>query len=183
MIATELKTGKIFKDNDDPFVVIKYFHIKSARGGASVKVKAKNLLTGAGLEKSYLGTAKIEEASVRRKSVQYLYKDTGYVFMNPDTYEQFIIPKSVLGDKALFLSEGENVQVMYFEEKPVSVDLPNSMIFEVTYTEPGYKGNTVSNVFKDATITTGAQIKVPTFVKIGDKVKVDTRTREYISKA
>jgi elongation factor P len=184
MLATDLKTGVVFKEETFPYIVLRYEHIKSARGGAVVKVKARNLLTGQVLEKSYLGSAKVEDADVRRKNAQYLYKEnTSYVFMDPDTYEQIYISQDILGDGAQFLIEGENVQVMYFEDRPVSVDLPISMIFEVTYTEPGYKGNTVSNVYKDATLHNGAQIKVPTFIKIGDKIKVDTRSGEYISKA
>jgi elongation factor P len=104
--------------------------------------------------------------------------------MDPDTYEQFFIPKTTLGDNVeKFLKEGESVQVMYFEGKPVSVDLPITMNFEITYTEPGHKGNTVSNVMKDATIETGAVIKVPTFIKIGDRVKVNTQSGSYMSKA
>ncbi|KKS16566.1 MAG: Elongation factor P [candidate division WWE3 bacterium GW2011_GWC1_41_7] len=183
MLATELKTGRIFKDNGQPFLVVRYEHIKSARGGANVKVKAKNLLTGAVLEKSYLSSARVEDADVMRKNAQYLYKDNGYVFMDPGTYEQITIPADVVGDNAKYLMEGENVIVMYFEGRPVSIDLPNSLIFEVTYTEPGFKGNTVSNVLKEATVNNGTTVKVPTFIKIGDKIKVDTRTGEYLSKA
>jgi elongation factor P len=184
MIATDLKTGTVFKEEGAPYVVLKYEHIKSARGGANVKAKARNLLTGQVLEKSYLATAKIEDADVQRKNAQYLYKEgTKYVFMDPDTYEQVYIAEDILGESARFLMDGENVQVMYFEDRPVSVDLPITMFFEITYTEPGYKGNTVSNVYKDATINNGTVVKVPTFIKIGDKVKIDTRSGDYISKA
>jgi elongation factor P len=184
MIVTDLKTGTIFKENGQPFLVIKYEHIKVSRGSANVKVKTKNLITGQVLDKSYLATAKVEDADVVRKNTQYLYKDDNYVFMDPDTYEQFFIPKTTLGDNVeKFLKEGESVQVMYFEGKPVSVDLPITMNFEITYTEPGHKGNTVSNVMKDATIETGAVIKVPTFIKIGDRVKVNTQSGSYMSKA
>ena len=184
LLATELKTGKIFKDNDIPYVVLKYEHIKSARGGANVKVKARNLLNASVLEKSYLATDKVEDADISRKNAQYLYKDSaGYVFMDPDTYEQIAVSEDVVGEGSRFLTEGEKVQVLYFEDRPISVELPKGMVFEVTYTEPGFKGNTVSNVYKDATLTNGAAVKVPTFIKIGDKIKIDTRTGEYTSKA
>ncbi len=184
MIATDLKTGSIFKENGAPFVVLKYEHIKSARSGANVKVKARNLLTGQVLEKSYLASAKTEDADVRRQNAQYLYKDgTSYAFMDPDTYEQINIREEIVGDQYQFLKEGEKVQVMYFEDRPVSIELPITMIFEISYTEPGFKGNTVSNVYKDAVLDNNATVKVPTFIKIGDKIKVDTRTGEYISKA
>lgn len=184
MLASDLKTGKIFKDGGQPFLVVRYEHIKSARGGANVKVKAKNLLTGSVLEKGYLASERVEEADVLRKNAQYLYKEAnGFVFMDPTTYEQFTMPVDSLGDQAQFLLEGLEAQIMYFEGNPVSAELPISMSFEVTYTEPGYKGNTVGNVLKEATLHNGAIVKVPAFIKIGDKIKVDTRTGEYVSKA
>ena len=184
MIATDLKTGKIFKDGDYPYVVVKYEHTKTARAGATVKVKAKNLVTGAMLEKGFLGSARVEDADVIRKNAQYLYKNgDGYEFMDPVTYEQIHISAETIGDDAKYLIEGETVQVLYFENNPVSVDLPISMVYEVTYTEPGFKGNTVSNVLKEATMHNGLVGKVPTFIKIGDKVKIDTRTGEYVSRA
>ena len=152
MLATELKTGRIFQENGQPFQVVKYEHIKVARGGANVKVKAKNLITGAVLEKSYLSTAKIEDASVTRGNAQYLYKGgTGFVFMNPTTYEQLTISSKLSGDDSKFLKEGETLQVMYFDDAPITVELPKTMVFNIKYTEPGYKGNTATNTFKDAT--------------------------------
>ncbi len=184
MIATELKTGIVFKEDKVPFQVVKYSHIKSARGGANVKVKAKNLITGAVLEKSYLATAKVEDADVSRGNVQYLYNDgNNFFFMKPDTFEQFQINKEIVGDAADFMLEGERVSIMYFEDKPVSVDLPKTVVFEIEYTEPGHKGNTVNNTFKDAKLTNGTKIKVPMFIKIGDKVKINTENKEYVSKA
>ncbi len=183
MIATDLKTGTVFKENNAPWKVERYSHIKTARSGATVKVKARNLITGEVREMSYLGNAKVTEAQVERKNAQFLYKADSYVFMDPDTYDQFEISLEVLGDQAKYLQEGVEVQVLYYEDAPVSVVLPNSLIFEVTYTEPGYKGNTVNNVYKDAELDGGFTVKVPAFVKIGDRVKIDTRTGEYVSKA
>ena len=183
MLANELETGTIFKEDNAPYLVMRYEHIKSARGGANVKVKARNLKTGQVLEKSYLASAKVEDADIVRKNAQYLYKERDYVFMDPDTYEQITIPEDIIGDPAKFLVEGTSVQVMYFEDNAVSVDLPITMVFEVSYTEPGFKGNTVSTVYKDAELTNGAVVKVPTFIKIGDKIKIDTRSSEYVSKA
>ena len=183
MLATELKTGIIFKMNDYPYIVLKYEHIKVGRGSASVKLRVKNIITGQVMDKGCVSTERFEDAEVFRKNAQYLYKDKNYVFMDPDTYEQFNIPAELLGESAKFLLEGQSVQVQYFEGKPILVDLPISMVFEVVYTEPGFKGNTVNNVLKDAKISTGAVVKVPTFVKIGDKIKIDTRDGSYSSKA
>lgn len=183
MLATELKTGAIFKMNSQPYIVMKYEHIKLGRGSASVKIRVKNIITGQVVDKGCVSTEKFEDAEVFRKNTQYLYKEKNYVFMDPDTYEQFNISADLLGESAKFLLEGQSVQVQYFEGKPISVDLPISMVFEVVYTEPGFKGNTVSNVLKEAKINTGATVKVPTFIKIGDKIKIDTRDGSYSSKA
>ncbi len=184
MIASDLKTGKIFKDDGQPLLVLRYEHIKSARGGANVKVKVRNLISGNVLEKGFGASVVVEEADVRRKNAQYLYQEGDrYVFMDPSTYEQIYITEDAIGDSVRFLVEGETCQVVYFEDEPISVDLPITLVFEVTYTEPGFKGNTVSNVLKDATLNNGAVVKVPTFIKIGDKIKVDTRMGDYIQKA
>ena len=184
MLSTDLKTGVIFKENNAPFIVLKYEHVKSARGAAVVKVKVRNLLTDQVLLKSYVATSRIEDADVRKQSATYLYKEgNSFVFMDPDTYEQIPMTQETLGDSVKFLKEGEKVMVMYFEDQPVSIQLPASMTFEVTYTEPGFKGNTVSNAYKDATLENGTNIKVPPFIKIGDIIKVNTETEEYVSKA
>jgi elongation factor P len=169
--------------NGFPYLVIKYEHIKVGRGSANVKLRIRNIITGQVMDKGCVSTEKFEDADVFRKNAQYLYKDNNYIFMDPDSFEQFNISDQLLGDSAKFLQEGQNVQVQYFEGSPISIDLPITMVFEITYTEPGYKGNTVTNTFKDATINTGAVVKVPTFIKIGDKVKIDTRDGSYISKA
>lgn len=184
MIVTDLKTGAVYKENNQPFLVVKYEHIKVSRGSASVKLRVRNLITGQVLEKGYISTAKMEPADVLRKNAQYLYKENDkFVFMDPTTFEQFFIDEDTIGEPARFLTEGIVVQVLYFEDRPIGVDLPVTMTFEITYTEPGYKGNTVSNVLKDATLDNGAKVKVPTFAKIGDRIKIDTRDGSYVSKA
>jgi len=183
VLATSLKTGTIFKDGGQPWRVDRYEHTKTARGGATIKVMARNLLTDQVLEKRYQSTAKVEDADVTRKSTQYLYKDQNYFFMDPTTYEQFSLPEEVVGDNAKFLLEGEKVQVMYFDGKPMAIELPATMVFEITDTTPGFKGNTVSNVYKDATLSNGSVIKVPSHIRIGDKIKINTMTGEYASKS
>ena len=183
MIVTDLKNGTIFKENGHPFVVVKYQHVKISRGSAQVRIKMKDLITGQVLEKSWQSTAHVEDTYVETKNAQYLYKDGGYVFMDPENYDQFTISEETIGDSSAFLKEGEKVMVKYFEGTPIGVDLPITMVFEIKYTEPGFKGNTVTNVYKDAEIENGTKVKVPTFIKIGDKIKVDTRSGEYISKA
>lgn len=183
MLATSLKTGTIFKEDNYPWLVDKYEHTKTGRGGATVMVMARNLITGQVLEKRYKSTSKVEDADTIRKNAQYLYKDSKYNFMDPTTFEQFSISKEVIGDNVRFLQEGESVQLLYFEGKPVTLELPKTMIFEIEETPPGFKGNTVSNVYKDATLTNGTKVKVPSFAKRGDKIKINTTTGEYVSKA
>jgi len=183
VLASSLKTGTVFKEDNHPWLVVKYVHTKTARGGATVKVKVRNLLTHQVLEKRYQATSKVEDADVLRKNSQYLYQNGSYHFMDPKTFEQFELTKDIVGESAKFLQEGEKVQMMYFEGNPVSVDLPINMVFEIAQTTPGYKGNTVSNVYKDATITNGTVVKVPSFTKKGDKIKINTTTGEYVSKA
>lgn len=183
MLASSLKTGTIFKEGDQPFLVEKYTHTKTARGGATVKVKARNLFTDQVLEKRYQSSSKVEDADVLRKNAQFLYKDVGYVFMDPKSFEQFIMSAERVGESAKFLLEGELAQIMYFEGNPVSVELPKTMVFEVIETTPGHRGNTVSNVFKDATISNGTVVKVPSFIKVSEKIKINTVSGEYVSKA
>jgi len=182
--VTELRNGTIFEENGQPWQVVKYEHVKVSRGSANVKVKARNLVTGQVIGKSYINGAKVNRADVQTKNAQYLYEDNnGYIFMDPETYEQITVSGKTIGERKKFLIEGQKVVVQYYNGKPMNINLPISMDFEVTYTEPGFKGNTVNNVYKDAKIETGAAVKVPAFIKIGDKIKVDTRSGEYVSKA
>jgi elongation factor P len=183
VLATNLKTGTIFKEDSHPWLVEKYEHTKTARGGATIKVMARDLITDQVLEKRYQSTAKVEDADVLRKNAQFLYKNSGLFFMDPQTFEQFKISQKLIGSSTKFLQEGEMVQVLYFEGNPVSVELPITMVFEISHTTPGYKGNTVTNVYKDAKLSNGTIIKVPSHIKIGDKVKVNTGSGEYVSKA
>jgi elongation factor P len=181
--ASELKTGVVFKDNNTPYKVEKYEHSKTARSGATIRLRVRSLLDGSVAEKVYSSVDMVADADIFKKTMQYLYKDSFFVFMDPVTYEQVELSEDVVGDNKFYLKEGEKYIIMYFEDNPVSIEVPNSMIFEVEYTEPGFKGNTVTNTLKDAKLVNGLEVKVPTFIKIGDKIKVDTRTGEYMSRA
>ena len=181
--ASELKTGVVFKDNNTPYKVEKYEHSKTARSGATIRLRVRSLLDGSVAEKVYSSVDMVADADIFKKTMQYLYKDSFFVFMDPVTYEQVELSEDIVGDNKFYLKEGEKYIIMYFEDNPVSIEVPNSMIFEVEYTEPGFKGNTVTNTLKDAKLVNGMDVKVPTFIKIGDKIKVDTRTGEYMSRA
>ena len=183
MNATDLKKGRIFQEKGVPFKVEKYEHIKVARGSANVKVKARNLINGNVIQKGYLSTDKVEDADVITKTAQFLYKSgNNYVFMDPTNYEQVSIPRKVIGEGAKFIGKSLEVRVLYFEGSPISVELPKTVVFEVEYTEPAQRGNTVSNAFKDAKLVNGTIVKVPMFIKIGDKVKINTDSGEYVSR-
>lgn len=181
--VTDLRNGTVFSADGALWQVITYEHNKMGRGSGTVKVKAKNIRTGAITEKSFITGARVEEGNVEKKKAQFLYADgDAYNFMDPETYEQFSISKAVLGDSAKYLFESLEVSLLTAGEEALGIELPNSLIYEIQDTGPGEKGNTVSNVYKDATMTNGLIVKVPMFGKVGDKIKVDTRTGEYVER-
>lgn len=181
--VTELRSGTIFKDQGNIFQVLSYEHIKMGRGSANIKVKVKNVKSGATTEKSFINGAKVDDVSVIKREYQYLYKDGEFAyFMNPQTYEQINVPLKVIdGDE--FLKEGENYSISFLGEEPLSILLPPKVVLTITETEPGVKGNSATNVFKDATLENGLTIKVPPFISVGDKIRIDTRTGAYTERA
>lgn len=181
--ANELRNGTVFKDETGILQVLTYEHIKMGRGSGTIKVKVKNLRTGAVTEKSFITGARVDEASVEKKKAQFLYEDgEDFNFMDPVSFEQFPLQSSIVGEQAKFLKDGLEVSLIISDDEALGLELPNSLIYEITETGPGEKGNTVSNVYKDATLDNGLMVKVPMFAKVGDKVKVDTRTGQYIER-
>lgn len=181
--VTELRAGKHFLVNSEPYTVIVYKHTKVGRGNATIRVKIRNLLTGHVLEKAFVSGSKVEPAEIQSRPLQYLYADAeSCFFMDERTFEQFSLGKEVIGDQAKFLKEGNEVKAIFWEERLVSIEFPPSLVFEVKEAEPGVRGDTVSAVFKPATLDNGLIAKVPLFIKIGDKVKVDTRTGDYLER-
>ncbi|OGY27521.1 MAG: elongation factor P [Candidatus Woykebacteria bacterium RIFCSPHIGHO2_12_FULL_43_10] len=181
--VTDLRNGTMFQEDESPWIVLNYEFVKVGRGSANVKLKARNLKTGAIIEKSYISNARVEEANVEKKKVSYLYADgENFTFMDVGTYEQFSLPKNQLGGVDKFLKEGMVVSLITWDEQPLSVDLPNSIEFKVTETGPGERGNSVSNVLKPATLENGLVISVPLFIHEGDVIKVDTRQGSYIER-
>ena len=178
--ATELRKGKFFEEEGSPFVVLEYSHTKMGRGTANVKVKVRNLKTGATLEKTFISSAYVEEAEIKRKEVQYLYSDgENSHFMEKETFEQFSLPSSVVGSQADFMREGMDVTVVYYGGKPLSVVLPLKVDLKVTETGPSEKGDTRSSATKEAVLETGCRIQVPMFINVGDLVKVNTEEGSY----
>lgn len=190
--ATDLKNGTTFLANGKPYQVIKYSLIKMGRGGAVVKVTAKNLETGSIEEKSFSSNVAVEEVSTTKRRLQYLFKDASSVtFMDPKTFDQVSIPINVLGSDISFLAEGENVDVLFWsmggvdgeDEKPLSVVISPNIVLKVSECDPGVKGNSATNIYKPAVLENGLTLKVPLFIKVGDKIRVDTRTGEYVERA
>lgn len=180
---TDLKKGTVIQLDGQPFRVTEYSQKVMGRGGSIVNVKLKNLVTGAVIPKTFKGQEKIEPAEVTNRTVQYLYADgEGFHFMDPESFEQFQLPTEDMEDAGDYLKEGDEVQLQFFGDKVINVELPKSLYLEVTYTEDVVKGDTTSNVLKDATLETGKVVKVPSFIKTGDVLKVDTRDGSYIER-
>jgi len=180
----EIKTGKVIKVNSEPFIIIKTDHHKMGRGGAVLKIKCRNLINGNILERTYQGAEKAEEAETETKKANFMYKDKDEAyFMDNANYEQFNLPLEEIGESAMFLKEGVDVDVLYFENRPVSVSLPIKMDFKVTSAPPSVKGNSAGNVNKQVEIETGASINVPLFINEGDMIRINTDTGEYVERA
>lgn len=177
---TDLKKGTVCQLDGQPYRVIEYGQKVMGRGGSIVNVKLKNLITGAVIPKTFKGQDKIEPADVSTKSVQYLYSDGDtFFFMDPESFEQFEVPAETVDSAASYLKEGDMLSLQFFGDKIINVELPKNLFLAVTYAEDVVKGDTTSNVLKDATLETGLIIKVPAFIKTGDVVSVDTSTGEY----
>ncbi|MBI2010559.1 MAG: elongation factor P [Candidatus Chisholmbacteria bacterium] len=192
--VTKLRKGVTFEENGQPYRVQEYFHAHMSRGGGTIRIKARNLLDGGVKNFTFKSGAEVEEIEVERKKMQYLYADeTQVVLMDPISFEQVEVPKAAVASELPFLKEGEEVLVFFWEDPPsrkaaeghgrvLGFDLPANMAFAVTQTDPGEKGDSVSNVFKPATLANGLVVKVPLFIKTGERVRVDTRTREYVER-
>jgi elongation factor P len=177
--AQELRSGNVIMVGSDPLVVQKTEYNKSGRNAAVVKMKLKNLLTGAPSESVYKADDKFEVVMLERKEVTYSYfADPMYVFMD-DEYNQYEVESENMTDALKYLEDGLACEVVFYNGKAISVEMPNSVVREVTYTEPAVKGDTSGKVLKPARIGTGFELMVPAFVEIGDKIEIDTRTDEY----
>ncbi len=181
--VTDLRAGAVFEDQGQIFQVLSYEHIKMGRGSANIKVRAKDLKSGATINKSFINGARVNDIRLDKKDLQFLYKDleNGY-FMDPNSFEQVSITLiKLLGHE--FLKEGEKFSLSFYNNEPLSLNLPPKMKFKVTETGPSTKGNSATNVFKDGILENGITTKVPLFIKIGDSISIDTRTGAYSEKA
>lgn len=177
---TNLKKGVLFQWEGQPFRVVDYNQKVVGRGGSIVNVRIKSLLDGKVLEKTFKGNEQLDSADVTSQSVQYLYNDgTIFFFMNGETFNQFEVSADLVGDCAGYMKEGDVVQLQFFNDQPINVELPKNVPLEVTYAEDAVKGDTSSSITKDATLETGITVKVPAFIKQGDIISIDTATGAY----
>lgn len=182
--TADIRNGLCIKFNNDIYKIVEFLHVKPGKGPAFVRTKMKSLTTGRTLENTFSAGHKIDTVRVETHTFQYLYAEgDDFHFMNTETFEQITLNKNVL-DAPELLKEGTNVMVQINTETdlPLAVDMPASIILEVTYAEPGVKGNTATNATKPATVETGAQVNVPLFINEGDKIKIDTATGAYMER-
>lgn len=181
---SEIKVGKIIQVGGEPYTVTKTEHHKMGRGGAVLKIKLRNLITGNVLDKTFQGSDKAEAADTGKKKANYLYKDEREAhFMDNETYEQFSLAVEAIGEKIRFLKDGTDVDVLYFENRPVAMELPVKAELKVTSAPPGVKGNSAGNVTKTVELETGATVTAPMFINEGDIIRVNTDTGEYVERA
>ncbi|NOZ57515.1 MAG: elongation factor P [Calditrichaeota bacterium] len=181
--TSDFRNGLTILLDGEIWTIVEFLHVNPGKGTAFVRTKLKNLKTGRVIDRTFRSGEKVEDVRIERKTMQYLYQSEGqYVFMDTETYEQVPISEEMLGDKRLFLKEGQEVEVLFHGETPVGVELPFFVELAVAKTEPGVRGDTASGGSKPATLETGAVIQVPLFINEGDILKVDTRTGEYIER-
>ena len=181
--TNDLKTGMTLELDGDLWQVVHFQHVKPGKGHAFVRTKLRNLESGAVLDRTFRADEKVGLAIIERKEMQFLYDDgDSLVFMDGDTYEQIHVSNEVVGETRSFLVEGATPLVAMHEGNPIGVEVPASVVLEVTKTDPGLKGDRVSGAMKPATLQTGITVQVPLFVEEGDRVKVDTRTGGYITR-
>lgn len=185
MISTgELKRGFVIELDNELWQVVEYNHLKLGRGSAQVRMKLKNVRTGSNVEKTVQAGEKFPRVRLDHHSVQFLYEDDGlYHFMDTDTYDQLALNKDILGDNVKWLVENMTLDLMTYGDEPIDVELPITVELEIVETEPGFKGDTATGGNKPAKVSTGATVQVPLFVSQGDRIRIDTRTGQYIERA
>ncbi|MDH4223572.1 MAG: elongation factor P [candidate division Zixibacteria bacterium] len=182
--TTDFRKGLRIKIEGEPYYIIDFQHARTAQRRAFVRTRLKNIKTGAVLERTFSAGETFEEPDFEDKWMQYLYSSGDeFHFMDSKTYEQTILNVEQLGDYRWYLKENGEYRILFFEGKPVSLDLPASVILKIVETDPAIKGDSVTNITKSATLETGLKVKVPLFIKEGDSIKIDTRTGEYLERA
>jgi elongation factor P len=184
MLSTkDIKTGLKIELEGEPFEVLEFLHVKPGKGGAFVRTKLRNILTGAVKDHTFRSGEKFAKPDLEKKGMQFLYQDgSDCVFMDMTSYDQLYVPLAELSKQVGFLQEGQEIDVLTYQGRIIDLELPSSVTLQVTDTEPGVKGDTVSGATKSATLETGLSIQVPLFVESGQRVRVDTRSNEYLGR-
>ena len=181
--TTDIKNGAVLKIDGNLWSVVEFQHVKPGKGGAFVRTKLRNITSGKVVDRTFNAGAKIETATVDRSDYQYLYQDgEDYVFMDMKTYDQINVPATVVGGAANYMLESQTATIAMNEGNPLYIELPASVVLEITYTEPGLQGDRSTGGTKPATVETGYEIQVPLFLETGTKIKVDTRTGDYLGR-
>ncbi|WP_369052252.1 MULTISPECIES: elongation factor P [Kineococcus] len=181
--TNDLKNGTVLNLDGNLWSVVEFQHVKPGKGGAFVRTKLKNVLSGKVVDRTFNAGTKVDTATVDKRDMQYLYRDgEDFVFMDSSTYDQITIPEATVGDAANYMLESQEAVVATHEGTPLYVELPTSVVLEITYTEPGLQGDRSTGGTKPATVETGYEIQVPLFLEQGTKVKVDTRTGDYLGR-
>jgi len=182
--TSDIKNGLCMKYNNDIYSVVEFLHVKPGKGPAFVRTKLKSMTNGKVVDNTFPSGHKIDVVRVERKKYQYLYKDdSGLHFMDNETFDQIFLQESMITNPQ-FMKEGSDVEILFHSEenRPLTLDLPDKIVLEVTYTEPGVRGDTATNVTKPATLETGAEVKVPLFINEGDKIRIDSKTGSYLER-
>ena len=181
--TAEFKKGLKIEIDGTPYIIVDFQHVKPGKGGAFVRTKLKNLLNGRVVDQTFRSGEKVEKPDLMEREMQYLYREGDrYCMMDNETYEQIMLTEEQVGEARLYLIENLNVEVLFFNQAPLAVELPNFVELEVAQTEPGFKGDTAAGGTKPATLESGATLQVPLFISEGDRVRVDTRTGNYIER-
>ena len=181
--AGDFRNGTTFEMDENVFKVVEFQHVKPGKGSAFVRTKLKNVITGAVIEKTFNPSEKYPGAEIEKRDMQYLYQDGGlYYFMDNNTYEQIPLNEEQIGDALKYMKENMDMKILSYKGKVFAVEPPMFVELEVTYTEPGFSGNTTTTSGKPAKLENGLEISVPLFVEIGDKIRIDTRTGEYMER-
>ena len=182
--TSDFRKGLKIEFKGDPYVIVDFLHVKPGKGGAFVRTKIKNLITGRVLEETFRSGEKLGRPNVEEKNMQYLYLDSqGYCFMDNETYEQIFLDPEQVGDAKGFLKENIDVYVQFYNHKAIGLDLPTTVTLAVVQSDPGVKGDTATGATKPATLETGLVVQVPLFINEGDVLKIDTRTSAYLERA
>jgi elongation factor P len=181
--TSELKKGVTILLDGEMYKVTEWSHNKQGRGSANVRLQLKNVRTGSNIERTFMAGSKFEDVRLDRRSVQFMYADGDqYNFMDSETYEQLALPQDILGDSINYIKENDTIDVLFFRDEPMDVDLPTAVVLEVVQTETGLQGDRATAAFKPARLETGITVQVPLFVNEGDRVKVDTRDGKYLER-